>query len=559
MRKYFTIFSLITLILISSIIGCRVKKADKVLAKVGDRIITVGDFERRFRPKPFPSTEEERAEKMKILNTMIEEKLFAVAGEKEGMAEEIEKDLDDYPDRLAVNQLYEEVIVKKTKVSLAEMKRTYRNMERELHGRHILCKTKEDAEKVYRELIKNDAKNFAELAKNSLDLKTRDKAGDLGWFSWGKMDPEHQEVAYKLKKREISKPFQTRFGWDILQIVDERGKKLRPFEEEKETISKTIKRQKIAKLANDYLEKLKKRAKINYDTTVINLLVEKTPTVKPKSPFEPPPSPVLTEEEGKMVVATSVLSTVTAAELLKMAEKAPRRPPLNTQDAIIRYIEGDIINQLLINQARRMHLHKSPEVIKNYTNVKDNRIAGEYRKKYVVPPEEIPEEELKNYYEKHKEDFKVEEKRETRIVVVNSKEEADGIYRTLKRGGDIRKIAKGKSTHYTKGREGKLGPLTKARFPAEFKGKAFSLKKGQISKPFEIKDGFVVMKLTNIEPATYLELEKVKTRIKNNIKNEERENTKNELVDRLMKEISVVINEDVLLMAGKMEKEEEKK
>jgi len=67
------------------------------------------------------------------------------------------------------------------------------------------------------------------------------------------------------------------------------------------------------------------------------------------------------------------------------------------------------------------------------------------------------------------------------------------------------------------------------------------------------------MKLTNIEPATYLELEKVKTRIKNNIKNEERENTKNELVDRLMKEISVVINEDVLLMAGKMEKEEEKK
>ncbi len=559
MSKFSIIIATTMFIVLSSITGCREKIAEKIVARVGDRKITVGDFEGRFRPKVFPSEEEEKAEKMKILNTIIEEKLFAIAGEKEDFVEEVDKNLEDYPERLAVNQLYEEMVVKKAKVSLLEIRRTYRKMERELHGRHILCETKEKADSVYKEIKKNDAKNFTELAKISTDTRTKDKGGDLGWFSWGKMNPEHQEVAYKLKKGEISKPFETRSGWDILQIVDERPKKLNPLEEEKENIMKTLKREKMSKIANDYLEKIKKRAKIKYDTTVIALLIEKSSKDKPPNPFEPAPLPVLTDEEGKRIIVTSILGELTAAELLEKAEKALRKPPLNTQDAVKGYIEGDFINQLLVNQAKRMHLHKSPEVMKKYNDVKDSRLAGEYKKKYVVPREEIPEEELETYFEKNKEEFKIEEKRETRIVVVKTQEEADNIYRTLKRGGDIKKIAKEKSTHQSKNREGKFGPYTKSRFPEGYRATAFSLRRRELSEPFKTRDGFVIMKLINIEPESYMEFEKVKNRIKSNIKNEERELVKQELVDRLKNEIPVHIYEDVLLMAGKKETGEEKK
>ncbi|MCK4575688.1 peptidylprolyl isomerase, partial [candidate division WOR-3 bacterium] len=449
MHKYFRFIAFLMLALVLSITGCRIKKEDKILAKIGDRIITVGDFEKRFRPKEFPSDEEEKEEKMKILNSLIEEKLFAIAGEKEGMAEEIEKNMSDYTDRLAVNELYESIIVKRAKVSLLEQKRTYRMMGKELHARHIVLETKEKADSIYKELIKNDAKNFAELARKSIDPKTKDKGGDLGWLSWGKMNPEQQDVAYKLKVGGISKPFQIRIGWDILQIVDEKDKKIRAFEEEKDNIIKTLKRQKMNKMANDYLEKLKKRAKIHYDTTVINIIISKVPTDKPATPFEPSPLPVLTEDEGKKIISSSILGEMTATEFIEKIEKMPRRPPLNSVETLVRFIEGDLINQLLVNQARRMHLHKSPVVLKNYNNTKDNRISGEYIKKYLVPREEIPEVEIKDYYEKHKEDFKIEEKRTAHIVVVRTEKEADDIYRTIKRGGDIRKIAKGKSIHHT--------------------------------------------------------------------------------------------------------------
>jgi parvulin-like peptidyl-prolyl isomerase len=559
MRRYLTPLLLVSAVLISFVSGCKRKPEDLVLARIGDRTITLGDFESRHRPKTYGSEAEEKEDKMKTLDLMIEEKLFAVAGEKEGLSEEVKEQLADYPDRLAVNQLYEEIVVKRANASLHEMRDTYRKMGKELHGRHIAVAKKEAADSIYKELKKQDAKNFAELAKLSIDTKTKDKAGDLGWFVWGRMNPEHQDIAYSLKLGEISKPFETRAGWEILQIVDEREKKLRTFEEEKGVIENTIKRQKMNDIATEYLDKLKKRAKIQFDSSAVAFFVSKTPTGEAPNPFEPPPYPVLTEEEGKKAVVTSTLGTMTLADLLASAETKFRKPPLNTEEAVFRYVEGELINQLLINQARRMHLHRAPEVLRNLENTVDNRISGKYREKHINPRSEIPEEEMKEYYEKNKEQYVLAEKRTAHVVVLATKEEADAVYARVKRGANIKSIAKEKSIHYTKNREGKMGPLAMDRFPAEFRDKAFSMKLNEVSTPFKVKDGFCVMKLTEIEPPGYHDFEAVKNRIKNEIINAERDEIKNELVEKLKQEIPVTINEDVLLMAGKNDQAEEMK
>lgn len=557
MYRYLTTVLLISALLLAFLAGCAPKPEEKILARIGDRTITLADFETRYRPRAYGSEEEEKEEKMKILDLMIEEKLFAIAGEKEGMAEEVKETLKDYPDRLAVNQLYEEVVVKRAKVSLLEMKRTYRKMGTELHGRHIIVQTKEEADSIYRELRKNDAKNFAELARLSLDTKTKDKAGDLGWFVWGRMNPEYQDIAYDLKLGEISKPFETRAGWDILQIVDSREKKIRTFEEEKGIIENTIKRQKMTEIATKYLEKMKERAKITFDSSAVTFLASKATAGEAPNPFEPPAYPVLSEEEGKRVLVTSTFGPMTAAEVLASAEEKFRKPPLNTEEAIFRYIEGELINKLLIEQARRMHLHKSPEVMRDYEKTVDNRISGEYRKAHVVPRAEIPEDEMLRHYEANREQYAIPEKRTAHVVVVATKEEADGIYTQVKRGANIKRIAKDKSLHYSKNREGKIGPIGKDRFPAEFRDKAFSLKLNEVSPPFKMKDGFCVLKVSAIEPPTYQDFEAVKSRIKNEIITAERDSIKNELVENLKQEIPVTIDEEMLLMAGKDDTKEE--
>ncbi|TET24847.1 MAG: hypothetical protein E3J78_00530 [Candidatus Cloacimonadota bacterium] len=151
------------------------------------------------------------------------------------------------------------------------------------------------------------------------------------------------------------------------------------------------------------------------------------------------------------------------------------------------------------------------------------------------------------------------ERRMAKVVVIKSKPESEDIYRRIKRGGDIGKIAKEKSIHYSKNREGKVGPLAQKKFPEEFREKAFSMKKGELSKPFKTKDGYCVIKLIDIEPPGYNDFEMVKNRIRSEMKNAERDKIKSDLVEKLKKDIPVTINEDVLLMAGKKEKEEERK
>ncbi len=66
--------------------------------------------------------------------------------------------------------------------------------------------------------------SFAELArKNSDDPSAQYNAGEMGWSARGRMVPEFEAMAFKLKPGEMSMPFETAFGFHILQLIDRRG------------------------------------------------------------------------------------------------------------------------------------------------------------------------------------------------------------------------------------------------------------------------------------------------------------------------------------------------
>lgn len=71
-------------------------------------------------------------------------------------------------------------------------------------------------------LVINGA-NFEELAKKeSEDPGSAREGGKLDWFGTGKMVPEFEEMSFKLKDGEISKPFATRYGVHIIKKLDSR-------------------------------------------------------------------------------------------------------------------------------------------------------------------------------------------------------------------------------------------------------------------------------------------------------------------------------------------------
>ena len=97
------------------------------------------------------------------------------------------------------------------------------------HARHILIKTSEvvsdaDAEgrlRTLRERIVN-GESFEALARaNSADI-TSTRGGDLGWVSQGDTVPEFERQMDELAPNEVSQPFQSPFGWHIVQVLERR-------------------------------------------------------------------------------------------------------------------------------------------------------------------------------------------------------------------------------------------------------------------------------------------------------------------------------------------------
>jgi peptidyl-prolyl cis-trans isomerase SurA len=69
-----------------------------------------------------------------------------------------------------------------------------------------------------------NGENFNELAKKySEDPTAQSNGGELGYFGRGAMVPEFEAMAFKMRKGEISHPFESPFGFHIMQLIDRRG------------------------------------------------------------------------------------------------------------------------------------------------------------------------------------------------------------------------------------------------------------------------------------------------------------------------------------------------
>lgn len=136
---------------------------------------------------------------------------------------------------------------------------------REIRVSHILIpiipgqedKAKKEAEELKKRA--DSGENFAVLAaKYSQDPGSKNKGGDLGYFSTGSMVKPFEAAAFSVKVNEITGPIKTDFGYHVIKVTDARLKK--PAEGT-DVQAQTLK-EKQEKAFQEWFYALKQKAKV---------------------------------------------------------------------------------------------------------------------------------------------------------------------------------------------------------------------------------------------------------------------------------------------------------
>ncbi|MFO7696582.1 MAG: peptidylprolyl isomerase [Anaerolineae bacterium] len=89
----------------------------------------------------------------------------------------------------------------------------------QVHARHILVATEEEAQQVLDRLAAGEA--FDALAKElSTDTGSGAEGGDLGWFGRGQMVEAFEAAAFSLEPGTISEPIATTYGYHIIEVLE---------------------------------------------------------------------------------------------------------------------------------------------------------------------------------------------------------------------------------------------------------------------------------------------------------------------------------------------------
>ncbi len=260
--------------------GCGDKNR-RVLAKVNDKVITVGEFNEKIKrlPKHYQGIMEKQ--KKKFLDEVIKEELLY----KEALKARVDKDPETQEviaaarKKILVSRLIKNRVEDAIAVSGEEIKKYYDEHSEEFmlperwRASHILVDTNEEAEEIKEKV--NQGAPFEELARNRSKDASAERGGDVGYFSKGQLIPDFEEACFLLEAGEVSDVVKTQFGYHIIKLTERKSPEVQEFSRVKELIKKELEGQRKKELFDELIRDLRNNAKISINEEFLEEITKK--------------------------------------------------------------------------------------------------------------------------------------------------------------------------------------------------------------------------------------------------------------------------------------------
>jgi parvulin-like peptidyl-prolyl isomerase len=368
-----------------------------------------------------------------------------------------------------------------------------------------------------------------------------ERAGDLGWFGWGRMDPAFQDVVWKMKTGSISQPVETRFGIHIIHLVEQRTKDLPPLEEIRSDIQRTImqaQRQQIAELVEEFFVQMRAEFQFSFTDKLDELLIMLGKIESEGNPFAE-----LDESVKDWVVGTSTVGDITVKDLEDKVNERPR-PGMEFADrkALEDMVDGVAVPQLLTELARKKGLLEDDDVVAAAELSLARDLEQELTAIQVDNQVNVTEEMVQEYFTANIDQFVNKPTVQVQEVFVTEEELAQQVVARARAGENFGTLAR-KNTERTSAQadNGLLPPFPAGRYGAMGEA-AFNLEIGEIAGPIKLGSKFSVIKLISKTEATPKSFEESERQVRTMLETELRDKAQQDLMDRLLEKFPVVVD-----------------
>ncbi len=253
------------------------KDGGKVLAKIGAQVITLEDFEERISQLPYRSQVMVQDNKERFLDELVNRQFLLLGAAKLGLEKDADviKNIKEAREQILISKFVQEEVDKKveTDVTDDEAKSYYEEHKEEfliperVKASHILVEEESKANQLLARLSQGG--DFAAIAKENSICPSKERGGDLGFFSAGQMLPEFEKAVFNLKPGQVSGVVKTAAGFHIIKVTDRQpGRKLTYVDVERR-IKRIIVRERMKEKFDELIAVLKEGVKLEINEDLL--------------------------------------------------------------------------------------------------------------------------------------------------------------------------------------------------------------------------------------------------------------------------------------------------
>jgi peptidyl-prolyl cis-trans isomerase C len=535
------------------------KTEDKVAARVGDQVITVGMLKDEF----LAISPEARPD----LGTIDEKEQFArdIVSKEILESEALKMGLDKLPEvaaardntirRAAWQAFFEDRIRSKVHISEEDIQALYAKQRYRYHLGWVFLRSGAVAQEISRRIKAGES--FENLAKiYSMDA-SKERDGDIGTRALGTMPDYVEDLVTQMAPGQVSDPI-AYDGYHILvKVYEKQEMELPDLEAMRSGLESMLRTRAETQLQRDTARELARKYRLTFNDDALDLIASKTQAIYGPEGVPPGRIPEFSDEEMARTLLTyegGEWQVRTYVERLKQQVPVVRPSYGADRETIKSVINDFVTGDLWMLEIRNQGYEQRPEVTKAAHRALEEAMVTAMHDQ-LVREVKVDEENLKQFYEEHQAEMVSEPGTRLAVIAVETEPEAEEIYKQLEAGAKFEDLARERSLDRASGENGGAlrGALYKRQLEQypDLEEVVNNLSEGSYSRPLPTPPGFLpgqylILRILETLPAKQMDYDEVKQMLGSRVLQMEQDRVFGEWLRQKMEEYKVEIYPDAL-------------